>query len=254
MKGSKRTKAILKNALWGLCALFFVLLFWLVCYSIIGDDTVVASPWDTVGRAFLLLGESAFWHAFFATLLRAVLAFLIAALLAAVFALISYLYPLFLRFFTGICAILRALPTMAVLLILLVVFRRAEVPVVVGVLTLLPVLFTAYFNAFAGVDKSLVEMSKVFGVPTKKVVTHLYLPSMKNTLILESVAGLSFALKLVVSAEILALVGGSIGEMLQHSSGGNAQSTATLFALTMIICLLCTLIEWLVGLFVKEGV
>ncbi|MBQ8428062.1 MAG: ABC transporter permease subunit [Clostridia bacterium] len=254
MKGSKRTKAIFKNAVWGLCALLFLSLLWLLCYVIIGDDTVVAAPWATVGRAFLLLGESGFWSAFFATLLRALLAFLIAAILAAAFALLAYLYPICLRFFTGVCAILRALPTMAVLLILLVVFRRVEVPVVVGVLTLLPVLFTAYLSALSGVDKSLVEMSKVFGVSARKRVTGLYLPSMKNPLILESAAGFSFSLKLIVSAEILALVAGSLGEMLQHNSGGNAQSTATLFALTLLVCVFCMLVEWVAGLFVKEGV
>lgn len=254
MKGSKRANAILKNAVWGLCALLFLLLFWLIFYLVIGDDTVVASPWTTIKKSFLLLSETLFWQAWSATFLRALAAFVISAVLALGFALVSYLSPLFLRFFTGLCAILRALPTMAVLLILLVVFRRAEVPVVVCVLTLFPLLFTAYYNALNGVDKKLIEMGKTFGVPVKKLVTGLYFPSMKNALILESAAGLSFSMKLIVSAEILASVAGSLGEMLQHSSGGNASTTARLFALTLLVCLFCMLTEWVASLFVREGV
>ncbi len=252
MKGSKRTNAILKNAVWGLCALLFLLLFWLIFYLAIGNDTVVASPWASIGQAFLLLAESTFWTAFFGTLLRALIAFIISALVASVCALFSYLYPAFRRIFTGICAVLRSLPTMAVLLLLLVLFRRAEVPVAVGVLTLTPVLFTGYFGAFSGVDKGLVEMSKVFDVPAKKIVTGLYLPSMKNALILESTAGFSFSIKLIVSAEILANVAGSVGGQMQEASMYGQMPS--LFALTLIVCLFVLLVEGVATLFCREGV
>ena len=152
MKGSKKANVIVKNAVWGLCALFFLAAIWLIAYLVVGDETVVASPWETAKETFLLLVDLAFWKAFFITLLRAIIAFVIAALGGLVFALIAYLCPAFLRFFTAICAYLRALPTMAVLLILLVVFHTSAVPVVVGVLTLFPVLFTAYYSSLAGVD------------------------------------------------------------------------------------------------------
>ena len=141
---------------------------------------------------------------------------------------------------------------MAVLLLLLVLFRRVEVPVAVGVLTLTPLLFTGYAGAFSGVDKGLVEMSKVFGVPTKKIVTGLYLPSMKNSLILESAAGFSFAIKLVVSAEILANVAGSLGGQMQEAS--MYAQMPRLFALTLVVCLIALLVEGVVSLFCKEGV
>ena len=252
MKECKRKNVIVKNAVWGLCALLFLLLSWLILYLAVGNDIVIASPVDTAVQAVILLGESAFWQAFFATFLRAILAFALSAVLAFTFALISYLYPVFLRFFTGVCAILRALPTMAVLLILLVLFNRAEVPVAVGVLTLFPVLFTAYFSALAGVDKKLVEMGKTFGVQSKKLVFDLYLPSMKNALILESAAGFSFSIKLIVSAEILANVAGSLGGQMQEAS--MYAQMPTLFALTLLVCLLGLLVEGVASLFVKEGV
>ncbi|MBQ9117932.1 MAG: ABC transporter permease subunit [Clostridia bacterium] len=252
MKGSKRTNAILKNAVWGLCALLFLFILWLIGYFSVGKDTVVASPWETVGRAFSLLGDGTFWQAFLETLLRAVIAFCLSALLAFAFALLSYLFPPFFRIFTGVCAFLRALPTMAVLLILLVSFTRAEVPVAVCVLTLFPLLYTAYYNALSGVDKDLLEMSKTFGVPKKKIVFGLYLPSMKNSLILESATGFSFAVKLIVSAEILANVAGSLGGQMQEAA--YYAQRPTLFALTLIVCLFSMLVEWAVGLLIKEGV
>jgi len=252
MKLSRKKKGIIINAVWGLCALLFLALFWLIAYFAIGNDYILPSPWLTVVKSFEAFATADFWWAFASACLRALIAFSISAILAFVFALISYLYPSFGRVFTAICAVLRSLPTMAALLILLFLFRRVEVPVAVGVLTLTPVLFTGYFNAFSGVDKGLIEMSKTFGVPLKKRLVSLYIPSMKGALILESASSLSFSLKIIVSAEILANVAGSLGK--QMFDAANYGQTPTLYALTLIVCLLGLLIEWSAGLIAKEGV
>ncbi len=250
MKGGKGRLAIVKNAAWGLCALLFLSLVWVVVYFCIGNSLVLPSPWETVGQAFLLLGKGSFWKAFFATFLRSLIAFLTSGVLAAAFAILSYLYPLFAKFFKGLCAILRTLPTMAVLLIILLLFRdRRVAPIAVGVLTLFPLLYTGYYNGLQGVGKELVEMSDLFQVPLKRRLTKLYFPALKSSFLCESAAGLSFSLKLIVSAEILVQTADSLGWQMQDAG---MYAPLVLFALTLLVCLCGMLIEGLASFFAEE--
>lgn len=234
-------KKTLLLALAGVGSLLFV---WGIAYFAVGNEYVLPSPWDTAVAAGKLLCEGSFYTAFFATLGRAALAFLMALILGGGFALASYLYPTFSHILRPIVAVLRALPTMAVLLIILLGTSYSFAPVIIGVLTLFPMIYTATLTALCGVDKKLIEACRVYKLPVKKQVAGLYLPMALPAIVRESVAALSFSLKLTVSAEVLAFTYRSLGGMMQEAA--LSVEVATLAALTVVVCLVGLLIE-LVG-------
>ena len=223
--------------------LLVLLLVWAAATVLVGNEYVLPSPWETVVAAVKLLGEGNFYTAFFATLGRAVFAFLIALIFGVGFALAAYLSPVFEKILRPMVAVLRSLPTMAVLLLILTWFTPLVAPVVIGVMTLFPILYTATYSALGGVDKRLVEMSNVYRVPLATQVKKLYLPRVMPKLVLEGFAGLSFALKLIVSAEVLTLTYRSLGGWLQESA--IAENRTELMALTLIVCLVGIAVEWL---------
>ena len=89
-------------------------------------------------------------------------------------------------------------------------------------------------------------MSAVYGVPKGRMIRSLYIPSVLPTVCKESSASLSFALKLVVSAEVMANTFQSIGGKMQTAD--LYAQTPTLFALTFIVFLTGYALECL-GLF-----
>ena len=127
--------------------------------------------------------------------------------------------------------------------IILTSVSRSVAPIVVCFLSLFPILYTAFLNAIKGVPSELEEMCLVYKIPLKKRVFSMYIPQMLPKILLDSAGGFSFALKLVVSAEILASVYGSLGGIIQEAS--IYLLTSRLFALTLAVCLIGIIVEFI---------
>ncbi len=218
-----------------------LLLIWQIAFFCVGNPLVLPSPWECFGELFVLLSKARFWKSFFATFLRAVSAFAMSAILGLGFAVISYLLPSFRAFLAPIAAFLRALPTVGVILLILVFVSPASAPVAVACLALVPALYSSALAAFFSVDEELIELCRVYRVPVKKRVFSLYLPAATPYLIREGTVGLSFSLKLAVSAEVLASTFQSVGGMMQEAK--LYLEIPSLFALTVAVVLVGFLVE-----------
>lgn len=234
-------KVLLKNAIQGVVAVVFLLCVWWIAYGLAGNPLVLPSPWKSIATAVSFFGKRAFWYALGTTFLRVVIAFLLAFVLGAIFALTSYLYPTFGGFFGKIVAFLRSLPVLAVLLILLVWFGADKAPVAVSFLSLFPILFSGFLSGLKELDPSLAEMSRAYGVPVRKRVLKWYLPALAPYALRESGSATSFALKLTVSAEILANTYRSLGGMMQEAR--TFLESEALFALVIVTFVLAMLVE-----------
>ena len=232
----------MKNGILTLSGIAFLALAWVVAFLLAGNETLVPSPLETARAFFALFANAAFYRALAFTLLRVLFAFSVSAALAVLFAVAAYLSPAFERFFTPIVAVTRSLPTLAVLLMLLVWVSGSESAVAVGVLGLFPLLYTAVSSSLTGVDGGLKEVCKVYGVGVIEQIKCLYLPHALPKLWKEMGAGLSFGLKLVVSAEILSSTFQSVGGAMQEAKF--TYEYPVLFALTAVVCLLGLLAEW----------
>lgn len=228
-------KAVWKNIAQFLAAILFLFAVWGIAYAIAGNALLVPALGDCLREVGVLLADGGFWSAFFHTLLRVLFAFLPAFVLAVGFALVAYLYPAFGGFFAPIVSVLRSTPTLAVLLIILVWSGAGVAPVTVAFLSLFPALYASMCAAFLQVDEKLVEMSRVYRVPTRVRITRLYLPSIAPYALKESCAAVAFALKLVISAEVLARTARSLGGMMQDAK--TYMEMPTLFALVCVTVL-----------------
>ena len=233
-----------------IAGLGFLAAVWAVAYFAVGNEYLLPSPWQTLKAGVKMLGKGYFYTAFFATLFRAALAFFLALLLGGGFAVAAYLLPSVEKFLRGIIAVLRALPTVAVLLLILVGASPLWAPVIIGSLTLFPLLYTAAYSSLCGVDRALLEMCKVYRVPVRKRVKCLYLPHALPKLAREGVAAFSFSLKLTVSAEVLAFTYKSMGGLLQEMA--LSAEVALMTALTLFVCLLGLAIEMGLGWALKR--
>ena len=244
-------RSALKNSIACITAIVVMIALWTVLHAVVGNELVFPSLSDCAKQAFALLGSLGFWKSLAHTFLRVLAAFGVSFVLATGFALLSFVFPLFRRFFAPFTAALRALPTLAVLLLILLWAKSAVAPVVVAILTLMPMLYTAFCVAVSRTDKDLVEMSQAYQVPWKKRLTKLYLPTVAPYVAKESAASLSLGLKLVTSAEVLATTAVGLGGMMQESK--IYLDIPRLFALVIVTVVLGLIIE-LVGTVIARAV
>ncbi len=243
-------KTVWKNVIQTAIALALLLIAWVVIWACVGNEDIFPSFSSSVKAFFTYLGDRAFWRGIGSTLLRSLIAFGVSFLLAGSLAFVAYLYPSFGRIFAPIVAVLRVLPIFAIVFLMLVWTSAGIAPVLVAFLSLFPMLYAAFSGAFSGVDRQLLEMSKAYRVPLKKRIIKLYLPSVAPFVVREIGAGLGFAVKLVVSAEVLVRTARSLGNLMQETQTVSTQ-LPQLFALVLAVCALGLLFECLGGVLAK---
>ena len=93
-------------------------------------------------------------------------------------------------------------------------------------------------------------MAKVYNLPLKKRLTKIYLPLVAPGIFLYSGSNLSFAIKIVISAEVMANTLTALGGMMQTAN--LYLQTSRLAALTIVAVVLGLLIELTFALLYKD--
>ncbi len=240
------------SLIYPLFSLAIIVALWAITAAYTGNDLLVPSIGSTMDGLGDLLGKSGTYIDIAATLLRALrgfaLSFAVALLLSVAAAFVSLLAKLL----APVIAVMRSTPTMSVILLCLLWMNNdtQAAPVFVTVLIIFPLLYSAFYTAIAGVDKKLVEMAKVYGVPFFTRITKLYVPSVLPAAFSAVRSTLSLTVKLTIAAEVLAQTKNSMGVNMQLAN--LYLDTPVLIAWTLIAIVLGALLEILV--FVLEKI
>lgn len=210
-------KKWLFNLLYPITIVIIVLLFWYIASIIIDVELILPTPLSAIEKIKDLLISSDFWVSFGWTYLRCIESFIIAFVLALFLSVLAYVSQSFERFMNPLMSIVRAVPTMAIILILIISIRPFHTPIVVASIVICPTLYQSFLTGFKGIDQRLVEMVEVYQVPKSKQITHFYIPCMLPVIIPNSATSFSLNIKLVIAAEALAQTGNSIGKLMQFA-------------------------------------
>lgn len=232
----------------GMLAIIFMWLVWFIAYKTIKNESLVPSFSQTMSAFLVVITESFFWNALLYTLLRTLIAFLISFVLAGLLAILCRVIKKATWFVKTIISVVRTLPTMAILVLILYMLMhlnlsrpRAIAPVIVAILVLFPMMFAQFQTAFDGVDEGLIKAMKVFNLSPKQKIFKVYLPMICPPIVSHIGSNLSFGIKLIISAEVMANTFTSIGGMMQTANAH--EEIPRLIALTLVAVVLGLLIE-----------
>ncbi len=238
---SDRQKRIAGNTLFPLIALAIFLLVWFAVAKIEDLPQLMPEPKVVFAEFFVLLGDSVTWTNVGFSVIRTVLSFALSFVCALVLAVLGGLVAPLHKTISPIISILRAVPTMAVILLMMIWVDYQRAPIIVGFLIAFPILYSAFYSAIVSVDKDLVEMTKFYEVSPMLRVRSLYLPEIAVTVFDTSSTTISLCFKVVVASEILAQTRDSIGLSMQ---GANLYlDIALLLAWTMIAIVFSFVLE-----------
>ncbi len=223
------------NIICSVAAVAFIWVCWIIAYYAVGNDYIIPSFQDTFLSLFKCFCEGGFWAAFGLTLLRTLAAFLISFLLAAALAAGSALSKVFKSTVKPFMTALRALPTLAVILIFLIWTSAAVAPVIVTVLLLLPMIYARINAAIDNVDGEILEMARLYGVTRKDRLFKIYLPQISPEIFALTGSDISLGLKVMISAEVLSNTYLSLGGLMQ--SARSFLEMPRLAALTLVAVL-----------------
>ncbi|MBR2614132.1 MAG: ABC transporter permease subunit [Clostridia bacterium] len=205
---------------------------WLISSISVADEIILPTPFAVFEEVIELLKTNRFYQAYFNTLLRSVIAFLVSFVLAFIFAIMSKFSSILRKIIETIVPIIRALPTIAVVLLLVLWVDSKVAPVIVTTLVVLPTMYTTLLEGINEVDSDIIEMCKVYKISKKRQIVEVYTPMILPTVIVAIGTGLSLNLKLMVAAEVLSSTVRSLGSLLQESK--IYFETANMFALVLV--------------------
>lgn len=190
---------------------------WIIAYYSVGNDYLVPSFSDTVKSFFEMFSENSFWVGLLNTLWRTLASFLFSFLLAALCAILSAISKTISFLLRPLAIFLRVLPTLAVVLLILVWTNPTIAPMIVTFLVLFPMMYAQMLAAISDVDEDLIKMLKVYKVGKKDRIFKVYLPLVSPNIISQSGANISLAIKVMISAEVLASTYRSLGGLMQNA-------------------------------------
>lgn len=243
---SAKAKRILSDILYPLAVVAAVVVIWAIAAAAIGVSMILPTPAEAVREFFAYLGSASFWRAVGNTMWRSAYSFAISFALALAFAILSHFFHAAERLIRPFVAIIRAVPTMAVILILIVCLNSRLAPAIVAIIVIFPTMYSSFFAAIGGVDPKLIQMSRVYSVSRKDRLFNLYLPNMAEGVFEGSAAGISLNIKLVIAAEVQAQTMSSLGNLMYNAKW--MLETEKLFALTIAAVILSVACEWVIRL------
>ncbi|MEG1612786.1 MAG: ABC transporter permease subunit [Clostridia bacterium] len=233
-----------ENIFYPLISFGLFIAIWAIYSASVKIELILPSPAATFNSFFALLGLKTFWIAVGNTLLRTTISFIISFFLATFFAIIGAFCRPVHKLLEPIITILRATPTMSIILLAIIWLKSTTSPMLIAFLVVFPMCYTAIYEAIINVDGKLLEMSNVYRVKKIDIVKKFYIPSISPTLFSSAKSNISLNVKIIIAAEVLAQTRDSIGNYMQLSK--IYLDTSELLAWSITAVLLSYLLEGVV--------
>ena len=218
-----------------------ILIFWSISAKIVGSEYILPNLTDTFRALVSLFLDKKFYVAFSLTLLRSFIAFAVSFCIALVLAFVAYKYKKAERVVLTIMSVLRALPTVAIVLLLLFWTNSQVAPVVVTMLVVTPTTYTHLKSAFSLIDKSVIEAGMVDGANKKQALLKIEFPQIAPAVYSAIGSGISLNFKLMVAAEVLSATVKSLGNMLNDAKFN--YDIASMLAMVMAVVVFGIIVE-----------
>lgn len=234
-------KRVVSNIIYPTITFIVVVILWAIIAHRMDMNIILATPKETFKSLWGLLAQSRFYTAIWNTLSRSFISYGIAVLIALILSVISAIFKPINKILDPIIVLLRATPTMSIILLTLVWLNSSQGSMLIAFLISFPILYTSFYTAFVTVDSRLIDMSRVYNVGHWDLIARLYIPSSLPSILGAIKSTISLNLKVLIAAEVMSQARESMGFYMQRASV--YFNTAELIAWTLVAIVLSYLLE-----------
>ena len=237
------------KALKGLSKQLLFLLFWILIWQFaawrVNVPFILPTPLDVLKSFGRLLRGSIFYRAVARSLLSLLLGFGAGCLIGILTAIPSAFSKSFISFVSPVYTVIRATPVASFIIIAWVFLDKSRLPAFISLLMTVPIIWSNLSRGLRALDRSLLEVTKVYHFGFFKSLRVYWLPSLFPFLSAGFSTALGLAWKSSIATEILVKSSETIGYYIWDAKAWSIDTSA-LFAWTVAIFSL--LIDSLVGL------
>lgn len=229
--------------------------FWLLVWEFaawrVGIELLLPSPvvvWETL---LGLVVTSEFWEEVWVSFQRVSLGIVSGTLAGILLGVCTHFLVGVRYFLSPVMKVVQSTPVVSFILLVLLWVPRTYVPPVVSGLMVLPLIWSSVERGLGQRDLALYEFGKSYGFSFFQMGKLVYLPAVSPYFATALGNAVSLAWKSGVAAEVICLPPVAVGKQLQQSK--IYLDTPKLFAWTVVVVVLSTLMEFFVKKILGRG-
>lgn len=212
-----------------------LLLIWEGLSLIKDSGAPIPGPLETLTATYGILCNLSFLKTVGSTLLRALAGFVISAVIGGGFGIVAGRNEGFRAFMTPVLVLVRSTPVVVFVLMAIVWFSADVVPVLIGMLMMLPVVYLNVSEGMLSIDRQTVQMAQFYGVGGRRLIRELYLPAIRPFVLsgISNAVGLGW--RAIVAAEVLSHPQWGIGTSMHAAQLGRSVDVLMAWAFVTVI-------------------
>ena len=203
-----------------------------------GDRLVFPGVNGILGAFLRLLGEKNTWERIAVTLLHLAEALAVSAFLGFLLGLAEGFRPFLRDLLKPLMTILRSLPMIVLVIMIMVLARYTQVPLIATSLVLTPLLSEAVCEGLLSIEPELLDVCRMNGSLTPRVLLTVHLPLMAGYMKQSWINAVGMGLKVAVTTEYLVQSRNSLGKAVFSSLYNSEYAEIYAWALIMVLLIL----------------
>ena len=206
MKRITNRKMLKKIICFSSATVVIVALWWIVAETVFSQSGVIPPPPVVLREMGKAAASGVLQRNVWNTLWKAFAAFFISFALGLAVAVPAARSESIKLFVTPFITVVRALPTIGVILVLFRVVRSSDTAaIVIAVMMVFPMLYEGFYTSLKEVDVLLLQMARIMKIPLQGQLAGIYAPHMAPFIFGGTVAAMGMTIKVVIAAEIMSI-------------------------------------------------
>lgn len=200
-----------------------------------GDRLVFPDVGEILAAFVRLLGTGKVWKQIGTTLLHLVEALAVSSAIGTALGLVQGRSPFVRTLLRPLMMLLRSIPMIVMTVIIMVLTKYEQVPLIATSLLLIPLISEATYEGFLRIEPEMIDVYRMNSGFTPRVLFQVYLPLMTGYLKQAYVNAVGMGIKLTVTTEYLVQARDSLGKVIYTSVYFNEYAEIYAYALIMIL-------------------
>ncbi len=233
---STTTKKSKLENIYFLVGIFLILLVWLVASITIDNNIVVPGIDEVFLKLTHILTTAKYLKIILLTILKIIGIIAVSSIIGYALAVLSYICKEFKYIFRPFISLIRTLPIATIIIILLIYVGMDNTPLYICGFVVVPIIYEEVLVSFEGIDKNIIEETKMVSSVNLRVILEVYLPITMPYFLSAVFTVLGLGLKVLIMAEVFSQGSNTIGGQIQTAR--TILDTASIFAWTIILLLI----------------
>ncbi len=200
-----------------LASVICMLIIWKIVSLLVNSGYLLPSPERPLITTFSILADSRFLEIAGTTLARGLVCFVISGILGIGTGILTGVNPYVNAFLRPILVTIRSIPVIGIILLALIWFHPALVPVFIGMLTMFPFISTNVSDGIRSIDGELIVMATFYKISRNRIIREVYIPAILPFIVSGASSALGIGWRAIIIGEVLSQPKYGIGTMMQNA-------------------------------------